>query len=329
MTRGIVEVPVSVVIPFYNGHRTIQRAVASIVLQAVRPAEVIIVDDGSEVPLTFDYVNVPGNIRILRHQRNRGIPAARNTGIRAASKEWIAFLDQDDEWADGKLARQWKAADSTSDAVDTVFYGRLVFSTGGSKPTKAKPYPPLSSIRRVQKGRQYAVWELITTGMVVPFVTLLLHRSIFDRHGLLDEEITGGSDDFEFVLRLAAEGTKFVNVDIKEGPRVYSAIHHYTGENYSNVVRSVRDHRLILEKLSKRYSIVAELSRVGLALMDYALGRHLQRTGQLTEAKRLYRSALAHRPVWWRPWIALALANMPFPVQKAAESAWLYLRRIM
>ncbi|MDH6108276.1 glycosyltransferase involved in cell wall biosynthesis [Kitasatospora sp. MAP12-15] len=99
--------PVSVVIAAYDAERTLGAAVASALRQVPRPAQVIVVDDGSrdgtaEVAASFPDV-------LLLRQQNQGPSAARNTGIQAASQPWVAFLDADDVWLPGKLARQLAA----------------------------------------------------------------------------------------------------------------------------------------------------------------------------------------------------------------------------
>ena len=96
---------ISVVIPAYNAAAWIRRAVNS-VLSQTRPAdEIIVVDDGS-TDGTGDIVRMyDGRVRLLQ-QANAGAAAARNTGILAATGDWIAFLDADDEWLPQKLQRQ-------------------------------------------------------------------------------------------------------------------------------------------------------------------------------------------------------------------------------
>jgi glycosyltransferase involved in cell wall biosynthesis len=100
---------VSVVMPAYNSGKTIGRALASIAAQTVRPAEVIVVDDGStddtiaQVKAMADRL---GGIRLrLFTQPNRGAGAARNRAVAAARGTWLAFLDSDDEWLPEKLNR--------------------------------------------------------------------------------------------------------------------------------------------------------------------------------------------------------------------------------
>jgi len=100
------ELPVSVVIPAFNRESTVGRAVASAWGQTCRPAEVIVVDDGS-ADATAAAATAAGATVIT--QSNQGVSAARNRGIAAASCEWIALLDSDDEWLPDHLARLWQA----------------------------------------------------------------------------------------------------------------------------------------------------------------------------------------------------------------------------
>lgn len=96
---------VSVVIPAYNSGRYIRRCIDSVLAQTLLPEEVIVVDDGSTddtARIIADY----GPKVIYIHQENAGPSVARNTGIEAATSEWIAFLDADDEWLPEKLQLQ-------------------------------------------------------------------------------------------------------------------------------------------------------------------------------------------------------------------------------
>jgi len=100
---------VSVIIPAYRAAKTIGRALASIAAQTVPPAEVIVIDDGSDDG-TIDAANkITGamagiSLKIL-HQEHRGAGAARNRGVNEAASTYVAFLDADDEWLPEKLAR--------------------------------------------------------------------------------------------------------------------------------------------------------------------------------------------------------------------------------
>ena len=99
---------ISVVIPAFNSERTIERAIASACAQSSPADVIIVVDDGSRVPVESVLRHRDPRVRVVR-QGNAGAAAARNTGIREARSEWIAFLDADDEWLPSRLEEQRKA----------------------------------------------------------------------------------------------------------------------------------------------------------------------------------------------------------------------------
>lgn len=113
---------VSVVIPTYNRANLLSRTVQSVLAQTFADYEIIIIDDCSKdntqtVISKFDDLR----IRPIRHDRNKGASAARNTGIRNAWGEYIAFLDDDDEWLPTNLEDQVQVLDSSSDRVGLVY----------------------------------------------------------------------------------------------------------------------------------------------------------------------------------------------------------------
>src|SRR5258708_26119027 len=101
---------INVVIPVWNRAHLIGRAIASVVDQDL-PAgdwslQVLVVDDGSTDDLAGALRRFGAQVSCIRHERNAGAAAARNTGIRAAKCDYLAFLDSDDVWLPNKLARQ-------------------------------------------------------------------------------------------------------------------------------------------------------------------------------------------------------------------------------
>jgi glycosyltransferase involved in cell wall biosynthesis len=96
----------SVVIPTFNRRRLLERALESVFAQTFEDFEIIVVDDYS-TDGTYDWLlslKEP-RIRALRNTGPKGAAAARNVGISAATGNWIAFLDSDDQWQAGKLER--------------------------------------------------------------------------------------------------------------------------------------------------------------------------------------------------------------------------------
>lgn len=98
---------VSVVLTTYNRPSLLERSLGSVLNQTFCDWECIVVDDASDesVKSIVESFN-DSRIRYYRHKKNRGLSAARNTGLRLASSSMVAFLDDDDEWLPKKLEKQ-------------------------------------------------------------------------------------------------------------------------------------------------------------------------------------------------------------------------------
>jgi glycosyltransferase involved in cell wall biosynthesis len=111
---------VSVVIPTYNSSGTLKRALDSVYEQSLPPREIIVVDDGSDDWKQSRRIveSYPDRIaiRFIHINKNQGPSAARNTGISAAVRLYLAFLDADDVWFKNKIAIQYGLM--TSDHLD-------------------------------------------------------------------------------------------------------------------------------------------------------------------------------------------------------------------
>lgn len=114
---------ISVVIPSYNRANLLGRTIKSVVQQTYKNFEIIIVDDSS-MDNTFDVVKLlkekytAYEIKYIKHSINKGESGARNTGIRASTGDYIAFLDSDDEWHEQKLDKQINYLNQISNEYD-------------------------------------------------------------------------------------------------------------------------------------------------------------------------------------------------------------------
>jgi glycosyltransferase involved in cell wall biosynthesis len=124
---------VSVIIPAYNAAEHIGRAIDSILTQTRLPDEIIVVDDGS-TDSTPQIATAYGEKVTLIQQQNAGVSAARNTGIKAARCEWIAFLDADDEWLPEKLEKQSALLKRNPELVWAYSNFRQADTTEGNAP---------------------------------------------------------------------------------------------------------------------------------------------------------------------------------------------------
>ncbi len=113
---------ISVIIPTRNRANLLPRAVGSVLRQTFTAFEVIIVDDASDDDTKAVVSKIGDNrVRYIRQPRNLGGSASRNTGIREARGDYIAFLDDDDEYLPDKLALLLQALSGSSDKVGIAY----------------------------------------------------------------------------------------------------------------------------------------------------------------------------------------------------------------
>ena len=96
---------VSVIIPVHNRPALLKRAILSVRNQTLAPLEIIVVDDGSDKHSLTDTIASFPEVHFYK-QENHGVSHARNSGVKKAKGEWIAFLDSDDIWDPFKLQKQ-------------------------------------------------------------------------------------------------------------------------------------------------------------------------------------------------------------------------------
>jgi len=135
---------VSVIIPVYGVERYIAETVKSVLAQTYENLELLIVDDGSpdrsiEICQQFS----DPRIKILR-QPNRGLAGARNTGIRQAEGEYVAFLDGDDLWQPDKLAKHVQHLEASPEVG--VSFSRSAFIDETGQPLGTYQMPQLTDI---------------------------------------------------------------------------------------------------------------------------------------------------------------------------------------
>ena len=96
---------ISVIIPTFNRLDLLKRAIDSVLNQSIKPYDIIVVDDGSTDGTSEMIQHKYKSINLIQ-QKNSGVSAARNNGIKNAQGDWIALLDSDDEWKKNKLEEQ-------------------------------------------------------------------------------------------------------------------------------------------------------------------------------------------------------------------------------
>lgn len=192
---------VSTIIPVYNRPDMLLEAVDSVLAQEYRPIEVVIVDDGSTDGTASEIAKLvelqPGVVRSVR-QDNAGPGAARETGRRLATGEFIQYLDSDDLLLPNKFRLQVKALQENPDC--SIAYG-MTHHSGRGQPLCPVPF------KRTGEAFEYLFPALLESRWWSSS-TPLYRRELTDRLGpwstLRNEE------DWEYEARAARLGVRLV-----------------------------------------------------------------------------------------------------------------------
>jgi len=184
---------VSVIIPTHNRAEFLHGAIRSVFEQTFDDFEILVVDDGGTdgaagVVEAFS----DSRIRYLRHQERRGGAAARNTGIVNSCGEYVAFLDDDDEWLDEKLERQMKIMLASPGEVGAVYTGYFIVDRNSGK--------TCGQIIPRSRGRLYP--DILAGNCVGGTSSVLVRRSSLVRSGLFDETLPS-FQDYDLWIRIA------------------------------------------------------------------------------------------------------------------------------
>lgn len=185
-----VTTTVSAIVPTYNRREMLARALDSIAAQTRPVDEVLVVDDGStDGSAEMLAARFPG-ARRLRCER-LGVSAARNRGIAAASGEWVAFLDSDDEWRPAKIERQL-AALAAAPEHDLCHTDEVWIRDG----VRVNPR------RRHAKAGGWIFERCLPLCAISPS-SAMVRRAVFDRLGGFDEALPA-CEDYDFWLRFCS-----------------------------------------------------------------------------------------------------------------------------
>jgi len=222
---------VSVIIAAYGKPEYLNAAVQSVCAQTYSDYEIIVVDDCSGADVAGRY-RLPEKTRLLCHEKRFGAAAAtRNTGLRAANGEYVAFLDQDDLWLPEKLAIQVKAMEQNPHAALAFCHYTAVDES----------LLPLAEQRRARRSVRDPLKKMIAGCFIRTPSTVLARLLAIRECGMFDESVIGTSD-WDLYLRLAR---RYAFVAIPE-PLVLYRMHPEQLHRKTEVMRSATLH--VMEK---------------------------------------------------------------------------------
>lgn len=276
---------VSILMPVYNGSAFLDRSIGSVLKQSYANWEIIIVDDHSSDNSSEVVKKYLNDKRIILKQNdcNKGIAASRNLALKQAKGDFIAILDQDDEWLPQKLEKQMRLFNSLDSTFGLVYCNTKVqFENGHVQPFK-KDIAPRQSIEENFK-------KLYLTNYISS-LTVVFRKECIQKVGYFNENIQWGGDDYDLWLRISAQ-YKFAFVD------EVLCIRHEHGKNFSHAKKkmmygSLETGNELIENKPERKTLLNQRT----ALLYYRYGIETLKTGPLTEGLNFVIKALFTSPI--------------------------------
>ena len=191
MSKNENKYKISVVIPTLNRINTLQRALDSVINQTYKPAEIIVVDNGSS----------DGTLKFLREQYPKittltenkvGVSSARNKGIKKSINQWIALLDSDDAWHPRKLEAQTSMLDSALKEYNLIHTDEVWFRNNKH----------INQMKKHKKQGGYIFERCLSLCCISPS-SVLFKKNILDKVGLFDESLPV-CEDYDMWLKICS-----------------------------------------------------------------------------------------------------------------------------
>ncbi len=287
---------VSVVIPTFHRPDLLLRAIQSVQAQTFRALEIVIVIDGVDVETSkaLECIVDP-RLKVICLPGKVGRGAATNAGVQAANTEWIALLDDDDEWLPDKIMIQWQTAQSSQSQCPIIscrFKARAEAGELTWPRRSPSPNEPLCEYLLVQRGLRGG------EGMLLPS-TLLLRRKLMLA---VPWGMTPVFNDLDWLLRTAAQTGITVEFVPYQLPLV---IWHMDGNrnrislggDWKSALQFGRDHRDLLTSKAHISFLLTQVSMIASRSGNPKLFFALVRESFLYGRPRLLDLA-AHLLIW-------------------------------
>jgi glycosyltransferase involved in cell wall biosynthesis len=295
---------VSVIIPCFNSQNTIQETIESVLAQTMQDFELIVVDDGSTDD-TKQILSDFGNRVKYLYRENGGQSAARNTGIRAAIGEFVAFVDSDDLWCPDKLEKQIRILEDTT--VDWCYCDCLYFCNSDS--TSLGKHSDL-----FYPAKEGWIAKSLLLGNCIASPTPLIRRSIFDQCGLFDESpLFRIGEDWEMWLRIAAQYPVGYRAEVLAKHRE----HTFSLSFGADPMTALASHLAVIEKITALYpQDLMPIKEKAMAFYAARFSKSAWLNGNIVNAKELIQQAESLDPWNFRYRFYQFLYHLPIGMVK-------------
>ncbi|XWN36507.1 MAG: glycosyltransferase [Balneola sp.] len=245
MKKGLV----SIITPVYNGEDFLDRSIKSVLSQTHQNWELLLIDDGSvddSIRVIERYLS-DERIKLLKNESNSGIPATRNKGIENSGGEYIALLDQDDEWFPDKLQKQVQIFNEQGNIYGLIYSNLEVRYDNGDVTERKKEIEPAAAISENL--------ELMLLRNLISSPTVLIKKEVLDEVGLFDNSIKWGGDDYDLWIRIAHK-YKFFYIDEVLSIR-YEHQQNYSADKKRMMFRTIE----LAEKYIREFGVNPDIKK--------------------------------------------------------------------
>ncbi|MBM2832870.1 MAG: hypothetical protein HW406_31 [Candidatus Brocadiaceae bacterium] len=279
---------VDVIIPTHNRAEFLSSAIASVLNQTFQDFEITVVDDCSKDNI-LDSVRSFNDKRIqfIRNEIHKGEAGSRNVGIMNSNAEYIAFLDDDDEWLPDKLKLQIDLLENSPATVGVVYTGYVEVNRANKK--------ILWQMIPTQKGNIYN--NIFVKNYVGVPSTVVLRRACFEKVGLFDENIIYPTD-YDLWIRLS---NKFCFEYIEK-----PLVRYYVHEN--SISRNLELRIRGAEKILKKYHQIFSLNSKAHGQCYVQIGKLYCLNGNMKKARDTFLMAIRLQPFEIRNYFYLGIS---------------------
>jgi glycosyltransferase involved in cell wall biosynthesis len=293
---------VSIIIPFYNREDFLREAVESVESQSYQNWELLLVDDGStdrSATIAREFVKKqPKCIFLLQHEDNRGASAARNTGIRHATGEYVTFLDSDDVFFPNTIEREVKVFKNNpeADAVCGTLQCWYSWSLEASAFERDFTVNLFVELEKLHEPPFLLIHNLRAGGRKPGINCVMLKKDFVRRVGVFEEDFRYAWEDQIFWAKVSLRGKIYVMDACLSKYRQHSASTCAVTAQNGDELRSIKRFPEWLENYLREQNISDQ--RIWSALRDFQKSIRYQE--KLRRLKQLYRRLL---PLYARYWL--------------------------